>query len=74
MFKDNVTALRKELRGYHHSKSDAMMIAVQSRLNNALQSYCEEVEESVGYLSRRNSLRMMNRINRRDLNNGESDR
>lgn len=54
-----------ELQNYKgHTKEELMLKMVNERLNQSFEVYNKELEQSLRYLSKKNELRMMRKLNK----------
>lgn len=65
MFKSKLYNIINDLNNHKRSKSALLSESIEERLNFALESYDKDIAESYDYLIRRDSLRVMKKINQR---------
>lgn len=63
-FKSKLYYILENIQNYKHTKGDALELNIQQRLDKALQQYIKSTNVSVEYLSARNSVNVLKRLNR----------
>lgn len=53
-----------DLKNHSHTRSEAMEICIKKRLSKCNESYIKEIEDSMRFLSNRNTLNMLKRLGR----------
>lgn len=53
-----------EMSKFHRSKDELMSLYVSKRLEKSLQTYYEDLSESVSYLDAKNSMKVLKGLNR----------
>lgn len=53
-----------DLKNHKHTRSEAMEICIKKRLAKCDESYINEIEDSMKFLSNRNTLNMLKRLGR----------
>lgn len=53
MFKENIQNIKNDLNKYHRDRSQLTLIYIQQRLNKSLNSYYNDLTNSVNYISNR---------------------
>lgn len=66
MIKDILSHILDDLSKHHRSKKEVFMACVEERLNKSLETYQKELDDTFGFLSRRNELRLLKRMNKRN--------
>lgn len=61
---DNLLEILNELRNHHREKSSIMEQCVNERLKKSLVTYYKEVTQSMEFLSKKDELRIMKKMNR----------
>ena len=65
MTDSTVLKMISELQNYKgHTKEELMLKMVNERLNQSFEVYNKELEQSLRYLSKKNELRMMRKLNK----------
>lgn len=64
LFRDKLYDILEDLSKHKHTKSEAMSIHIQNRLDIALKSYLESINESFEYLSQRDEFNILKKMNR----------
>ena len=54
----------EELQKYKTPKEELLIIRIQERLNSSYDSYEKELQNSIAYLTRRNELNILKKLNR----------
>ena len=65
MFKSKLYNILNDLKQHQRDRSTIMEESVQERLNKSLNEYNKSIADSYNYLTYRNSLRVMKKLNRR---------
>lgn len=53
-----------DLQGYKRNKDDLLLHYINERLDTSLVNYYKDLDNSLNYLSRRNELRLLKKLNR----------
>lgn len=53
MFKENIQNIKNDLNKHHRDRSQLTLIYIQQRLNKSLNSYYNDLTNSVNYISNR---------------------
>ena len=61
---EKLNHILKTLSKRHRSRGDVFYDCVVARMNKSLETYEKEIEDTFNFLTRRNELRMMRKINR----------
>lgn len=72
-FKDNLNQIKDELSNHHRSRSLLMEQLITERLNLTFTTYESELQKTLDYLSRREELNLISKINRRSNGKSESN-
>ena len=64
-FKTKLYNILRELKQHNKTKNELFYQSVECRLNDALVNYSKDIAQSYNYLYRRDSLRVMNKLNKR---------
>ena len=64
MFKRKLKSILKCVQNFSTDKDEVLAEAVSARLQKSLDSYNDQVTKSLRYLSDKNSIRMMKKLNR----------
>ena len=64
MITRNIQSLLEDLCNYHRNREDIIYEAVSKRLDKSLQSYNDELEDSLKYLKNRKPDRLMRKLNK----------
>ena len=67
-FKSKLYNISKDLKAHNRSRNQLFEQSVEDRLQQALISYDEDIAKSYNYLQYRDSLRVLNKINRKKRN------
>lgn len=71
-FKNNLTQIKNDLSNHKRDRSSLMEQFISERLNLTLQTYEEELSNTLAYLGRREEINLLSKINRRN-NNGKGE-
>lgn len=63
-FIEKLITIRDDLSNYHRDRDDLLFQHINDRLNKSLSVYYQELISTSEYLSRKDSLKMMKRINK----------
>lgn len=66
MFKDQLIIIQKELHLHHNAKDKVLEDAIKYRLTQCLETYEQELAATLGYLTRRDELNVLSKLNRRN--------
>ena len=64
MITRNIQSLLEDLCNHHRNREDIIYEAVSKRLDKSLQSYNDELEDSLKYLKNRKPDRLMRKLNK----------
>ena len=64
-FKTKLYNILRELKQHNKDKNELFRESIECRLNDALVNYSKDIAQSYNYLYRRDSLRVMNKLNKR---------
>ena len=64
LLKDVLMAMKTELNKYKRDRTSLDILYIQQRLDHSLQSYQEELEDSLTYLQNRNELNLIKKMSR----------
>lgn len=65
MFKNILLEIQEELNNHKRSRDDMFIDCVKERLNKSIQNYNEDLQKTLGFLSRQNELNVMNKANKK---------
>ena len=63
-FKSKLYYILEDIQNYKHTRSDAQELNVQNRLDKALEQYVKQTSISVEYLSTKNEINVLKKLNR----------
>lgn len=64
-FKTKLYNILRELKQHNKDQNELFRESIEYRLNDALVNYSKDIAQSYNYLYRRDSLRVMNKLNKR---------
>ncbi len=64
LFKEKLYYILSDLSKHKHSKSETFAIRVQERLDRSLESYSDELDKSLHYLTYRDTINVLKKMNR----------
>ena len=65
MFKNILLEIQEELNNHKRSREGMFIDCVKERLNKSIQNYNEDLQKTLGFLSRQNELNVMNKANKK---------
>lgn len=68
MNEQTLWALINNLQNYKHTKSDLMQFYIQKRLDQNLMSYYKKLQQSVDFLARKDTRKILKKLNQVDKN------
>ena len=62
-FSDILYNMLKDLSSYHRNKNTLLQFYINQRLNDSLKVYYKELSQSIDYLSDKNNIRVLKKLN-----------
>ena len=63
-FKDTLENMLNDMKNYHRDKNSLLIYYINKRLNESLNIYYKELENSITYLSSKNDMKVLKKMNK----------
>ena len=61
---DKLYQILEDISNHKHSRQELLLLQIQQRLDDALKAYQRSIDDSYNYLSKKDELNVMKKLNR----------